>query len=197
MPEYVIMDANGNPVLLANVPGSGVAKRDADTASGNPNHDTRSGKFGSGGNKKRGPQPRANQDPLDFKRLIDAVRRAAREYEVFGEAEIQKFLKGNAKNPDVVDINSFLAAVTEQKKNDIVDILDAKLRNSKGPQLKAPRGFAEASLKGLSPDDVAEVMDRLEGSGHDAKRVEKFLGRRMDPEAKEEVKTRRESAKEK
>ena len=105
-------------------------KADPNAKSGNPFHDKRSGKFGEGGGNgsKRGPETPPDTDPLDFARMLDAVREAARIFDAPDEAQIREFLQGRAANPAQVDINQFMTGVRAQQVSDIVDVLDQKLR---------------------------------------------------------------------
>lgn len=170
-------------VELADVPGSGVSKTDPNARSGNPNHDTRSGKFGGGGGG--GGQkvtPPANTDPLEYARMIDAVRDMAREFDDFDEGDVQEFIKGRANSPDTVDIQAFLKMAQEQRKNDLVDLLDEAIRSGgsltrarRRVKIRAPRGFVRKAVKGLDGDTMAEIMHRLEAKGHDESAVEAFF----------------------
>jgi hypothetical protein len=173
-------DRNG--VQLANVPNAGVSRRNADTDSGNANHDIRSGKFAPGGRPDQRPTAPANVDPLEYQRMLDAVRDAAREFDGFDEGDIREFVSGRANAPDVVDIRQFMEMVTEQRKSDLVDMLDQILRvygsaprGRRKVRVSAPKGFIRKSLNGLDPDDLANVMHRLEARGHTTEDVERFF----------------------
>jgi hypothetical protein len=181
------IDESGFPVLLADVPNAGVSKLAIGQRSGNPRHDTRSGKFGSGGGKQRAPTipPPANVDPLEFARMTDAVRDAAREFDDFDEGDALEFLKARAKDPSVIDIQQFLQLVRQQHITDLVDILDNQLRSSgvkpfgrRKVKVTAPRGYARRAVSGLTDDEVAEIMHRLESRGHTTEDVDDFFDKR-------------------
>ncbi len=187
----VVYDANGmrlpEGVELADVPGSGVSNVAPGTPSGNPRHDTRSGKFGSGGGKQRAPTipTPANVDPLEFGRMTDAVRDAARQFDDFDEGDAQEFLAARARDPDAVDLQAFLDMVRQQHVTDLVDIIDQQLRSSgikpfgrRTVKVTAPRGYVRKTVKNLSDDEVAQIMHRLESRGHDAKDVDRWFDTR-------------------
>lgn len=186
--DYVFqmaVDANGFPVLLANVPGSGTALVDPNAKSGNPAHDTKSGKFGSTGTKPDSAHPPGNVDPIEFARMMDAARDAAREFDFPQEGDIREFLVGRAKNPGQVDVPGFLKMVLAQKLNDLVDLIDDQMRAS-GPlargrrrvRVVSPKSYVKRAFSKLDDGGVAELMHRLEARGHDPADVEQFvLGR--------------------
>ena len=188
-------------ILLADVPGSGVAKTAVGQKSGNKLHDTRSGKFGSGGGGGRKKvEPPANVDPVEYSRMLDAVREAAREFETMDEGDIKDFLQGRAKAPEQVDIQQFLDAVTQQRKNDLVDWLDQTLRST-GPLKRArrkvrismPKGYLRKMLGSLDDDSIGELSHRLEAMGHDSADVEAFFEKRLKPDRHENQKARRDA----
>jgi hypothetical protein len=179
----IALDEHGFPVLLADVPGAGVSRAAAGTRSGNPRHDVRSGKFGAGGAP---PDPKSalpNADPVEVNRMMDAVRDAAREFDMPQEGDIREFLAGRAKNPAQVDVKGFLAMVREQIKTDLVDIFDQQMRTGEQARgrrvvkLSAPKGYLMKTMRSLSSDEVGEIMHRLEARGLDADAVEKRFKR--------------------
>lgn len=185
------LDENGFPVLLAAVPGSGVARVDANAKSGNPLHDTRSGKFGSGGPPKRTQlEAPANVDPLDFKRMLDAARDVARQYGDPSEDDIREYLDGRAKNPEAVDIAAFLNEVRNERLNDVVDLLDQQFKGKKGKglvKISAGRAALKRAIRGLNEDDLAEVLNRLEAMGHKAEDLDTFFDGRIDGPVREKA----------
>lgn len=191
-------DERGN-IVLADVPNAGASRVDSNARSGNPRHDVRSGKFGAGGNQQvQRPAPPANVDPVEYARMFDAVREAAREFDNPQEGDIRDFIKGRANAPDQVDIQQFLQQVVEQRKNDLVDLLDQSMRSS-GPlsrgrrkvRLSAPRGYMRRLVGSLDEDQLAEVMHRLEAMGHDRADVDAFFNGRH--ENVDNAKTRRDA----
>jgi len=192
-------DFNGEEVLLANVPGSGVSRVAPSQKSGNPRHDTRSGKFGQGGGQGSGrgaPKP-PNADAMAFARMVDKVRLAARTLKgQTGVEEIQKWLKGQVDNPGQVDAEGFLNMVQQQRMNDLVDAIDTRLRGTgfanKGVRVTSSRGHIKGLLAELDPNQIADVAHRVEALGHPAKAIDRFLGRRVDQQTLESAAARRE-----
>jgi len=170
-------------VALADVPGSGVSRlRRTGSRGGNPRHDTRSGKFGVGPNPRRGNPAPANVDPLEYTRMLDAVRSAARELGTIDEAGITEFIEARANSPESVDIANFMQMVTEQRKADLLDLIDDALRGSesgKPIRLTAPEGHVTALMRVLGSDEVSEIMHRLEAMGHDRKKIDQFFDNRV------------------
>ena len=185
---------NKNGLRLADVPGAGISRQDPNARSGNPRHDIRSGKFGAGGaTKERRPVP-ANVDALGYVRMLDAVRDAARRLDTIDEATVQNFIDERANAPEQVDIANFMAMVNEQRKADLVDIIDDAMREAKPGErisLNAPPGLVARFMRALGADQLTEVMTRLEGMGHDAKDVQKFFDSRL--EVVEEAKAKRKA----
>lgn len=175
---------HGMPVELADVPGSGASRIDPNATSGNPRHDTRSGKFGAGGGgaKKRTQAP-ANVDPHEYARMIAAVRDAAREFDDPQEGDIREFLAGRAKNVDQVDIAGFLTLVRQQRLSDIADLLDQQFRSSnesmaqgrRKVKVSAPKGFLRKALNNLQPSEVDQLVSVVTSRGHDEAEVKKFF----------------------
>jgi hypothetical protein len=184
----VVHVQDGELILLANVPNAGVAvQRKTGSQGGNDAHDARSGKFAP----KPGDPPSQegatpNIDPIELKRMMDAVRDAAREFDFPEEGDIREFLAGRAKNPGQVDIAAFLQLVQEQIKTDITDILDNQLRaggvlkrGRRTVRLSAPRGYINKTLRGLDEDSIAEIMHRLESRGHDPEDIDRFFSSKV------------------
>ncbi len=179
----IVLTDNGY-VLLADVPNAGSTTTDANARSGNPNHDTRSGKFGSGGPPiDRKPEAqRGNADPIEFKRMLDAARDAARLFDLPNEEDIKEFLAGRARNPEQVDIPAFLKLVEEQVMDDLVDLLSQQFRkgSSTGEGLRkvkvsAPKGYLRKTLNSLQPEQAKELSERLIARGADKERVATFF----------------------
>jgi hypothetical protein len=170
--------------LFADVPGSGTSAVHP-AKSGNPLHDTRSGKFGAGGGASQKPAPPPNVDPLEFQRMMAAVRDAAREFDQFDEGDVRDFLKGRAAAPDQVDVAGFLEMVKQQRINDLSDMLDSQFRTSgsmkqgrRKVRVTAPRGFVRKSLNGLSPDEVEQLKHLLVARGHDEQEVNDWFDKK-------------------
>lgn len=173
----VALGENGFPILLADVPNAGRSNIDPNATSGNPAHDVRSGKFGETGGGKKKETPPANTDPLEYHRMLDAVRDAARQFDTLDEASISDFLKGRAKFPEAVNLQQFMQAVIEQRKTDLVDMISEQLRG--GPKRKVkmtvPRGFLKKALTNADPGMKDEIMQRLIALGHAQATVRKFF----------------------
>lgn len=189
----VTFDMNG--VRLADVPNAGVAKVDPNAKSGNPNHDTRSGKFGGGGKKDGQAEAPANTQPEEFARMMDAVRTAAREFDNPDIGDVTEFIRGHAKKPDQVDVNGFLAAVQQQRQNDMLDIFDQQLRSSgsmaqgrRKVKVSAPRGYIRKYLKSLDSQTIANLSLRLEGLGHSSADVSAFFSKKFPGQSEQVTK---------
>lgn len=188
MPDDIQLDSNGWPVLFANVANSGVAVIDPNASSGNNAHDASSGKFtrkGKPSAEQLRQQTEPAADPLQFKRMLDAVRDAAREFDSPNEGDIREFLAGRAANPAQVDVKGFLAQVIEQRLNDLSDLFDQQLRASgslkrgrRTVKVTAPRGFAKRALGALDDSQVQELTQRLIARGHSEDEVGKFFATR-------------------
>ena len=194
------VDEKGYPVLtLADVPGSGVARVDVNAESGNPRHDTRSGKFTSGGQQDpdrpgtvQANLPTAQAEELA--RYFDAVRDAAREMDDWGEGDIAEFLRGRAKDMNQVDLEQFVLRVRRQRLDDIADILDTSLRRDgrlvsvrRRIKLQAPKGWLKRSMNNLQTEEVAEVARRLVARGHDTEDVVASFTTRVSEERAQAV----------
>lgn len=197
MHETIVLDDQGFPVLLADVPDAGTSKVDPNAKSGNPRHDVRSGKFGSGGGGGRGVPAPPNIEAVDWFRMLDAVREAARQGEGLTEADLRDFIAARAKNPRAVNLQNFMQLVQQQKLADLVDILDGQMRKDglrvsgrKSIRVIAPRGFVKKSIGTLPEGDLAQVAHRLEARGHDPQDVDEWLvQRRVHPDKHEAVRT--------
>lgn len=179
-------------VIMADVPNAGIARRDPNAASGNPQHDVRSGKFGTGGGKKPQQQVPAGSDPLEYARMLDAVRDAAREFDNPMIGDIEEFLKGRAKNPEVVDAQAFLSLVQKQRMDDLVDLLDSSMRRSgilsrgrRKVRVVAPKGYLKKLIHSLQDDQLAQVFHRLEAMGHKPNQIDDYFEPKVGVSKKE------------
>lgn len=194
----IMMDEAGFPVMFADVPPAGVSRVDPDAESGNPRHDIRSGKFAPGSKRRNEPPP--NVDPIEFKRMIDAIRDAAREFDAPDVGDIKEFLAGRAKAPDKVDVQQFLTLVQEQRKSDAVDILDQQIRSSgvlplgrRKVRVSAPRGYVRRLIGSMDGDMLGEIMHRLEAKGHDRDEIDRFFDRKVTEDKNSAARARRDS----
>lgn len=173
------LDNNGWPILLADVPNSGAATVDVDAASGNPQHDTSSGKFAKGsaqGDPVEGLP--ANTDPNSYFRQRDAIRDLAREMDEMDQGDIQDFLAARVTRPlEEAEIQQLLIMVRHQRIDDLVDMLDYQFRGlidgvkrgRRRVSVKAPRGWIRKTFNSLTDDEVLSVINRLEARGHQRK----------------------------
>jgi hypothetical protein len=171
----------GIRVELANVPNSGQSRVAVTQRSGNPRHDTASGKFGQGGGgggQKR-PLPNENVDRLSYARMLDAVRNAARTLPDLSQGTVEQFIKDHAGAPDQVDLANFLQQVKDQRKADVIDVIDAQLRTGEPApfRLTTSSGQIQQMLGQMESVDVDEVHARLLALGHSEDEINKSLGR--------------------
>ena len=184
------LDENGYPMLLADVPNAGASTIDPDAASGNPRHDVKSGKFGSGGAQQGDPQDNlpANTDDMQaYLRQMDAVRDIAREMDELAQGDIAELLAGRLTRPlEQEEITAFLTKVRQQRIDDLVDMLDWQFRNlienvkrgRRRVRLTAPRGWIRKTFNAMSDDEVLSVINRLEARGHKREDLQRsILGR--------------------
>ena len=181
---------NRSGLRLADVPGSGSSRIDSNAASGNPRHDTRSGKFGAGGRPaKPGEVPApANVDPVEYKKMLDAARDAARQFDVFSDAEITKFIQERATSPEQVDLQNFMNLVVEHRKTDVLDMLAQELGGA-GQIKVVSQASVTQLLRALSAADVTEIITRLESMGHARKAIDAAMG---DIQVVEEAQAKKE-----
>lgn len=199
MPD-LIFDENGLLIEMAEVPNAGViVKRKTGSEIGNKRHDAASGKFAPKGEKLKKESASPNADPIELKRMYDAARDMAREFDLPEEGDVREFLAGRAKNPAQVDIPSFINLVRENIKNDVLDMLDQKLRKEgalkrgrRTVRVQAPRGYLQRTMRGFSDDDIAELMHRLEARGHEREDIDKLFDRRVKEETASSAKEKRE-----
>lgn len=184
------IDDKGFPILtLADVPNAGASTKDPDAASGNPQHDVRSGKFASG-SQQGDPQeniPANTDDAQAFLRQQDAVRDIAREMDELASGDIQELLAGRLTRPlSQEEMSQFLQSVRQQRINDLVDMLDWQFRNlietvkrgRRRVRLTAPRGWIRKTFNAMSDDEVLSVINRLEARGHSREDLQRtILGR--------------------
>lgn len=120
--------------------------------------------------------------------MLDAVREAARTVGTVSVESIQSYLEGRAAHPEAVDVQNFMSLVQQQQMNDLVDVIDGKLR---GGLLKSARGKIRLSASGgqlrklvasLDEASLAQVFHRLEAMGHSANKIDDFFKPGIAPE---------------
>ena len=181
------IDENGAPVLLAG------AVVPVPTRSGNPGHDTASGRFGASGKKETDAQKApAPTDPAEGseQRRRDAVVDAARTLEDLSVAGIEAFVRRRWSGTRVLtraDIEAFAADARRQRVHDIVDALHHRISKamygragSKQPHVEIPRGLQSKSLAGLDRAEVIMIFTRLRERGWDDQQIKRHGVRRLD-----------------
>lgn len=190
------MQFSKDGVLLADVPNAGAARIDPNARSGNARHDIRSGKFAPGSRKKPESPAPPNVDAMEYRRMMDAVRDAAREFDNLDVGDLKEFLAARARDSQAVDIEQFSRLVAEQRKADMVDMIDQKMRaggilpkGRRSVKVSAPRGYLKKSLGALTASDVEEVKHRLVAKGHDQADVDNYFAGRVRTEETGEEET--------
>lgn len=197
------LDDKGFPIFEgAAVANSGVTKTNPNSKGGNDAYDARSGKFAAKPDNvtegKEVAETPENANPLEYKRMLDAARDAAREMDIPESGDIQEFLSGRAKDPGSVDIEGFLNLVKEQKLSDLVDIIDQQLRASgsvpsgkRKVRVVSPKGYVRRAFSALTDDGVAELIHRLEARGHSAEAAEDYVLGRKKEDVRESIKEKK------
>lgn len=135
-------------------------------------------------------------DSLEWKRRMDFVRAAAREFDPQSAEDIREWLKGKTKReltPHEIDM--FLDDVREQRLNDLVDILDNSIRRSIASltrdrrlvKLVAPRGWRRRTMAGLEDRDIVEVFRRLQSRGFSEEQLQSQVISRFPQERQEKL----------
>lgn len=192
------IDDKGFPMLLADVPNAGSSTTDPDAASGNAQHDTRSGKFAPGsqqGDPVEGV-PAGTPDVQAYLRQRDAVRDIAREMDELASGDIQDLLSGRLTRPlEQEEITSFLTQVRQQRLDDLVDMLDWQFRNlienvkrgRRRVRLTAPRGWVRKVFNSMTDEEVLSVINRLEARGHSRESLQRTLLGRIKKKDRQEA----------
>lgn len=186
MSTEISLDDRGYPILLQ----VGV---DHPTKSGNPAH-VPAGQEGGGRFAKRTKADQAvttrgtaGATPEELARRFDAVREAAREFEVFADQDVKEWLRGRINKPFTqAEVDAFLADVRAQQLSDLVDVLDqnerGKLRGRRHVRVTAPKGYVRKLLGTLEDMELKVLVGRLRARGWDDKQVA-GLAKRL-PEAR-------------
>lgn len=171
------IDSNGFPILLADVPDSGgVVTRKTGADGGNPQHDSRSGKFAPG-SSQGDPVSNipANTDPNAYLRQMDAIRDLAREMDDLDAGDVQDYLAARVTRPlEETEIQELLVLIRQQRINDLVDMLDYQLRGlidgikrgRRKVKVSAPKGWMRKTFNSITDDEFLSVINRLEARGH-------------------------------
>lgn len=187
MPDHydLLVLPDGSPALTL----AGAAVREIPgTRSGNPHHEIYTGRFGNGpGETNRrgskapdrralgGPPRRATDASRpDVARRRDSVVDASREVQdLSNEQALRAFMTKRwtgARAMTEADVQAFIADVHQQRLADLTDALYNRvqtgiLQRAKAVRVDFPRGWLRGSVRGLSPDDLRVVLDRLRARG--------------------------------
>lgn len=180
-------DANGWPILLATrAPGQVAAQNTSGSivlrgaASGNPQADPASGRFAGkaagrtttqqGGDVVIVQQTRTlpqGVSQAQWEKRQDIVRNAARTLRQIDPLSAKQYLDAHPDvNSSQVNIDMFVADVKAAKLDDLVDVLDQNLHKTL-VKVVAGKPFAKAAFRGLTAEDVTNVITRLQGRGWD------------------------------
>lgn len=119
-------------------------------------------------------------DHVEWARRWDAVREAAREFEVLSEQDLKERLRGVTTKPlEDGDLIQFKADVRAAVLDDLIDVLDqtvrGKLRGRRTVRVNAPRNYVKKTMKALTPEEVTQLESRLRSRGWTDKQVKESL----------------------
>jgi hypothetical protein len=181
------VDENGAPMLLQS--GASIV---VPTRSGNPKHDTASGRFGHGSTKPKNDKDQPQVDPSagSEARRSDAVVDAARTLEDLSAAGVEEFVRRRWSGRRALtqeDIDAFAADARRQRVHDITDALDFRIRKavsgragSRLPHVSIPRGLQRKSLAGLEREELMMIFTRLRERGWSNQQIKRHGVRRID-----------------
>jgi len=194
-------------IFLARAPGQVADNSTANTGasvirgarSGNKNFDPGSGRFakGSGGtsptqdiqvnpivvNRSGLPQ---GVDQAVWEKRLDTVREAAREFEEMDASDVTDFLAGRVQDLSQVNVDQFLADVRAQRLDDLVDILDDKVRSST-VRIKAGQRWTNKVFNGLTDTEAQSVVTRLLNRGWSADQIKKHVTSKVKDESRRQA----------
>lgn len=146
------------------------------------------------------PKPKAQDDPKtdaskgSDSRRRDAVVDAARSLDDLSPAGVESFVRRRWRGDRAVtpkDFESFSNDARAQRKHDIVDALDHRIRRvvhgragAKQLHVALPRTLGAKALASLEGDDLAEVISRLRDRGWSDSEIKRHGVRRLDREGK-------------
>lgn len=147
------------------------------------------------------PEPPTRMRPHDiesdeWEHRLDAVRDAARENDLLSEGDVQDFLVNRLVDASKFDPRQFVADVRAQRVDDLVDILDHRLRSEvdgmirsrRYVRLVAPKGWVKRVQNGLTDAEHLTVARRLVKRGWDAGDISKHvLGKIANEERRNEI----------
>lgn len=182
--RQIARDERGFPIFLQAGPGVDVPT----TRSGNPAH-VPAGQPGGGRFGKRTKVDEAvstrgtgGVTPEELARRFDAVREAAREFEVFNQQDVMEWLRGRINKPFTqAEVDAFLADVRSQQLADLVDVLDQNERGSKRGRrhvrVTAPKGYTRKLLGALEDTEIQMLVTRLRARGWNDSQVKGLASR--------------------
>lgn len=204
----IVIGEQGEPVLAL----QGASVR-LPVRSGNP-YRQQAGRFGKGPgevDRRRNSGDRrslasagqgrraADRDRPDVVRRRDAVVDAARSIEDLGdERALRDFVRrrwaGTRALTDA-DVQSFIVDARAQRLQDVVDTLDDRVRSgvlkrNDSVRVTFPRGWMKRTIRGLSDDEVASVLDRLRARGWTEQQVRQNVVQRFGDERQRLAKIR-------
>jgi hypothetical protein len=97
--------------------------------------------------------------------MLDAVRTAARTLDTVDEQTVQDFIDERANAPEAVDIQNFMAMVIEQRKADLLDIVDTAMRETQPGErisVNAPPGLVARYMRSLGPEKKFKTSSIIE-----------------------------------
>lgn len=198
---------DGGIIFLARAPGQVADNSTKSTgasvirgaASGNKNFDPGSGRFASGsGGTSPTPEIAVNPivvnrsglpqgvDPNLWEKRLDAVRDAAREYDSMDAGDVTDFLVGRVSDLSQVNVDQFLADVRAQRIDDLVDILDTKVR-SQTVKVKARQSWINRVFNGLTDSEAQRVVARLLDRGWNTDQIKKHVVSKVKDESRREA----------
>lgn len=132
----------------------------------------------------------------EWEHRLDAVRDAARENDVLSEGDVQDFLVNRLVDASKFDPRQFVADVRAQRVDDLVDILDHRLRGEiegmirsrRHVRLVSPKGWVKRVQNGLTDAEHLTVARRLVKRGWDSGDISKHvLGKIANEERRHEI----------
>lgn len=140
-----------------------------------------------------------NVNKAEWRRRMDAVRAAAREFEPQEMEDIREWLQGKT-NKDLTEdeIKNFLADVRAARVDDLVDILDTSIRRRVAIRKRGrrtvrvipPRGWVRRTLANLMDDEIVELHRRLKSRGFSDDELEQHLINRYGEDRRAKLQAR-------
>jgi hypothetical protein len=142
--------------------------------------------------KKDPPKPKAEPEAaapatsleLELARRRDAVREAAREFELLSEQDVRERLRGATSRPlSEAEVAQFAVDVATQVLDDLVDLMDQMLKGAKRKRrrvrIQAPRGYVRKALNDRTDQELASLVNRLQARGWTTAQLKDHLSRHL------------------